>query len=341
MTLETTTRPESSGPKVAGAMGQSIGIAVITYRAVKLLPNCLPPLLASPMSPRVLVVNSSSNDGTVELAREMGADTLVIPRNEFNHGATREVARKELGTDIAVMITPDAIPLGPEMVGNLVRPIAEGQASISYARQIPHDGAGFFEAFPRHFNYPDESALRSIADTKRMGPFAFFCSDFCAAWSNAALDSIGGFEPTLSLEDTIAAAKLLRAGHKMAYCADAVVKHSHSYKLMSEFKRYFDTGHVRALHKDLLLAEHPDEKRGAAMTGALIKALAARHPHLIPYAALITAAKILGYRIGYHGTKLPLSVKRRLSDQDYFWTSDFAISRPMPAPSSTQRRPVF
>src|SRR5271155_809939 len=105
----------------------TVGVAVITYKAVPLLPTCLPHLLASPLRPTVLVVNSSSNDGTVELAEKMGAETLVVPRNEFNHGATRELARRALGTDIVVMITPDAKPTGPEMVGNLVRPIAEGR----------------------------------------------------------------------------------------------------------------------------------------------------------------------------------------------------------------------
>ena len=71
----------------------------------------------------MLVVNSSSRDGTVELAQEMGAETLVVARRDFNHGTTRELARKVLGTDIAVMITPDAIASGPEMLSALVRPL--------------------------------------------------------------------------------------------------------------------------------------------------------------------------------------------------------------------------
>ena len=307
---------------------KSVGVAMITHNAVTLLSYSLPPLLVSKLRPKVLVVNSSSEDGTVELARSMGADTLVIPRREFNHGSTREVARKALDTDIAVMITPDAIPVGNEMVENLVQPVLDGQASVSYARQLPHDGADFFEAFPRWFNYPDCSEIRSIADTERVGPFAFFCSDSCAAWSNAALDSIGGFGHTLSLEDTIAVAKLLRRGHRIAYCANAQVKHSHAYSLTQEFKRYFDTGHVRALHRDLLLLEGKDEKRGAAMTGAMLKTLVREKPHLIPHALLVTAAKFVGYKMGYHGTNLPLFIKRRLSGQDYYWLNIMAESGP-------------
>jgi len=299
----------------------TVGVAVITYKAVPLLPTCLPHLLASPLRPTVLVVNSSSNDGTVELAEKMGAETLVVPRNEFNHGATRELARRALGTDIVVMITPDAKPTGPEMVGNLVRPIAEGRASVTYARQLPHDGADFFESFPRIFNYPDKSELRSIEDVKTLGAYTFFCSDSCAAWSNRALDSIGGFDTTLSLEDTIAVAKLLRGGHKIAYCADAVVQHSHRYSLAQEFKRHFDAAYVRAIHKDILFVGGGDERRGTMFVAAMLRALAREQPTLIPYAIASVAAKYMGYRLGFHGHNLPLWLKRRVSGQDFYWQS--------------------
>ena len=39
-------------------------------------------MLSSPLHPRVLVVNSSSNDGTVEEAEKLGAEVLVIPRHQ-------------------------------------------------------------------------------------------------------------------------------------------------------------------------------------------------------------------------------------------------------------------
>jgi rhamnosyltransferase len=299
----------------------TIGVAVITHKSVKLLPNSLPPLLASPLKPRILVVNSSSGDGTVELAREMGAETLVIPRPSFNHGLTRELARKHLGTDIVVMITPDAICVSPDTITHLVKPLVEGKAAMSYARQLPHEGAGFFEAFSRRYNYRDQSEIRGIADLERMGPRLYFCSDSLAAWSNAALDAIGGFEHTLSLEDTLAAAKLLHAGYKTAHCADALVKHSHFYPVVPEFRHYFDVGYVRGKNRDVLLAKGSDEKLGAGMVSSMLKELLVSKPWLIPYAVLLTASKYLGYRAGFMSSRAawPASVMGRLSSQDYYW----------------------
>jgi rhamnosyltransferase len=48
-------------------------------------------------------------------------------------------------------------------------------------------------------------------------------------------------------EDTVTAGKLLQAGYKVAYVADAPVYHSHSYTAIQEFRRYFDIGvlHIR------------------------------------------------------------------------------------------------
>lgn len=297
----------------------SVGVAVITYRAVSLLPRCLPPLFASPLRPKLLVVNSSSNDGTVELAEEMGAAILVVPRHQFNHGTTREVARRALGTDIVVMMTPDATPLGADLIAHLVRPIVEGEASVTYARQVPREGAGFFEAFPRLFNYPDRSELRSIGNVTTLGPQTFFCSNACAAWSNAALDSIGGFAPALSLEDTIAVAKLLRAGHGIAYCAEAVVEHSHDYNLVQEFRRHFDTGYVRAEHQHVLLSRRGDERRGFDYASQMLLRVIRERPYAMPYALANLACKYSGYRLGFHGHRLPLWMKRRMSGQDFYW----------------------
>jgi rhamnosyltransferase len=300
----------------------SVGIAIPTYRAAALLPKTLTPIMASPLKPRVLVVDSSSDDGTIEVAQRLGAETFTLPKCEFNHGTTRELARRRLGTEIVVMLTHDAILASPEMLSHLVRPIMEGRAAISYAHQVPHEGADFFEAFPRRFNYPDKSDLRSASDIPRYGAHTFFCSNSCCAWSNSALDAIGGFEKTLSLEDTIAVAKLLRLGNKIAYCADAVVRHSHRYTLKQEFKRYFDIGYVRALNASLLFVAGGDEPRGMAYTKTMLRELIRTRPFAIPHALAVTAVKLAGYKIGYHGNKLPRSLKHDLSSLPDYWAAE-------------------
>ena len=206
----------------------SIGVAVITYKDARHLEKCLPPLLKSPLKPKVLVFDSSSNDGTPELAKKLGAEVLVVPRTEMNHGAARELCRKKLKTDIVVMMTPDAYAADSQMLTKLIEPIVSGKAAVSYARQIANAGANIISRFGRQFNFPDKSNIRSIKDTSTYGVYTAFCSDACTAWLNKALDEIGGFRWVLSGEDAVAAAMLLRKGYKIAYVAEAVVEHSHN-----------------------------------------------------------------------------------------------------------------
>lgn len=299
----------------------SIGIVVITHNAKDHLAQCLPPLISSPLKPKVLVVNSSSNDGTVTTAQNLGAETLVIPRNEFNHGKTREKARLHLNTDIVVMVTPDAYAIDKDMIEKLVAPIKEKKASIAYAKQIPHKNSNFFESFAREFNYPKESHIRGLEDIEKYGIYTIFCSNSCAAYRNSALDEIGGFKPVLLGEDTFATAELIMKGHKIAYVAEAIVRHSHKYTLMQEFKRNFDTGLARKMHENLISPFGKDVKRGRNYVKQMLARLLKEQPQLIPYACLQTLAKYAGYRLGTLCVNQPNYIKKIFSSQDFYWTS--------------------
>jgi len=297
----------------------TIGVAIITHTAKSHLRNCLPPILNSPLNPHVVVVNSSSHDGTVELAQQLGADTLVVPRSEFNHGTTREKARKYLNTDIVIMLTPDAYAVDKDTIERLVAPIVNGEASIAYARQIPHDGASFFESFPRAFNYPVTSHTRGIVDVEKYGVYTYFCSNSCAAYLSSALDEIGGFSEVLLGEDTIAVAQLLKKNHKIAYVSDAVVKHSHRYSLKQEFQRNFDTGLARKGYSHLLDSPTSDSKRGITFFKEMCKTLASTKPHLIPYAITQSTVKYSGYLLGKYCYTAPKWIKKTFSSQDFYW----------------------
>lgn len=300
----------------------SVGVAIITYKDKRHLEKCLPPLLNSPLKPKVLVFNSNSEDGTVELAKKLGAEILVIPRTEMNHGWAREISRKTLGTDIVVMMTPDAYAR-PDMLEKLIQPIVKGKVQITYARQIAHEGANIISRFGREFNFPNESNVRSIKDAKKYGRYTGFCSDACTAWLNSVLDEIGGFRWILSGEDAVAAAMLLRKGKKIAYVAEAVINHSHNYTPQKEFVRHFDTGMYRKQWDKILdLGGGSDQKRGVSYATALLTHVFKNEPLMLPTAFLQLAMGWLGYQFGrlcYH--RAPLWLYKKVSPADFFWNS--------------------
>lgn len=301
-------------------MYPSIGIVIPTFQASKHLPRCLPPLLNSPLKPKILIIDSSSTDDTVSIARSMGALVQVIPQSEFNHGTTRERGRQYLRTSIIVMMTQDAYATSPDMLTALVSPLIQGEASISYARQIPYPKASLCSAFAREFNYPvGKSHTRSLKEIDTHGVYTFFCSNSCAAYLNAALDEVGGFPYVLFGEDTLVVAQLLHQKHRIAYVAEAEVLHSHDYSLKQEFQRHFDMGFARHSYQKWLKAGGKDSQRGKTYVLQLLKHLQKKAPWSIPYALLQSFVKFCGYQLGQRSLYLPLQVKKICSNQKAFW----------------------
>src|ERR1700677_424044 len=67
-------------------------VIVPSLNAAEDWPRLLPSLLASIPTDQVMVIDSSSDDGTADLARAAGFRVHSIPRSEFNHGGTRQLA---------------------------------------------------------------------------------------------------------------------------------------------------------------------------------------------------------------------------------------------------------
>jgi len=299
----------------------TVGILILTYNAEKQIQRCLTPLINAGYKANILIIDSSSEDRTVDIARELDVKIHTIPQNEFNHGATRELGRELLGTDIVVMMTQDAYAIDSLLIKKLTSPIIDRKCSVAYARQLPRNNAKIFEAFPREFNYPPKSNLRSINDIKKYGVYTFFCSDSCSAYLNSALDEIGGFKSVIIAEDYFIVAQLLKAGHKIAYVAEAQVEHSHSYSIVQEFKRYFDTGYVKAENNWVNSIVGRAESRGVELLIGLIKRLIKINPLLIPWAIFSYFIKWLGYQTGYLFCGFSPKIIKYLSSQSYYWNS--------------------
>jgi rhamnosyltransferase len=135
--------------------------------------------------------------------------------------------------------------------------------------------------------------------------------------------AVGGFPSNVIFgEDTITAAKLLMAGHKVAYVAEARVYHSHSYTWGQELERYFDIGVLHSREQWLL-----DEFGGAGGEGkrfvlSELKYLRQHNPGQIPSALVRTGLKLLGYRLGRLEAGLPPKLKRLLSMNSRFWEEE-------------------
>lgn len=299
----------------------SIAVVVPTLNAAADWSHLAPPLLGSISADRVLIVDSSSTDGTADLVREAGFRLHTISCAEFNHGGTRQLAAELLSdVDILVFLTQDAVLAGTDAIRILLESFSDPAVAAAYGRQLPRGGAAPIETHARLFNYPAQSSVRTLASRDRLGFKAIFVSNSFAAYRREALMAVGGFPRNVIFgEDTITVAKLLLSGWKVAYVAEAKVYHSHSYSWMQDFRRYFDIGVLHARESWLLQEFGSTGGEGGRFVRSELKYLWKENWWVMPSALVRTALKLVGYRLGRIENKLSLGMKRRLSMHRRFW----------------------
>ena len=181
---------------------------------------------------QVIVIDSSSSDDTVKLAKDAMFSVFSIPQSEFNHGGTRNQAVRfaENFADILVFMTQDAILASPDSLEKLLVPFSDPEVAAVCGRQLPHHNATPLAAHTRYFNYPSESRVRTMADISALGIKTAFMSNSFAAYRLSVFDKLGGFpDNTILAEDMYLTAKMILSGYKVAYCAEAKVFHSQLY----------------------------------------------------------------------------------------------------------------
>jgi rhamnosyltransferase len=272
---------------------------------------------------QVLIVDSSSEDGTRELARAEGYHVFRIDRCDFNHGGTRKLALELVQwASVVVYLTQDAVLATPDSIDILLSAFEDRLVAAAYGRQLPRIGAGPIEAHARLFNYPAQSDVRDFESRHKLGIKAAFLSNSFAAYRVSELLEVGGFpSEVIMAEDAIVAGRLLLAGWKTAYVAEAQVYHSHPFTLAQEFRRYFDTG-VYHQQAEWLRERFGDPGgEGKRFVMSELAYLTPRHLQLVPYALVRTAFKAIGYELGLHKTTLGVGLSRRLSYHKSYWTT--------------------
>ncbi|MDQ8733044.1 glycosyltransferase family 2 protein [Paenibacillus sp. LHD-38] len=263
----------------------------------------------------IIVIDSCSDDGTAELAREAGVQVLYVLRSEFDHGGTRNRAAQQAKGDILMFMTQDAMPYNEKLIEELTRPLIAGDKAVyAYARQLPRPGANELERLARQHNYPAESKMKSYEDLDELGLKTFFCSNVCSAIRREVFEAMGSFqEPVIFNEDLFMAAKCILNGYRVAYCADAAVFHSHDYSVAEQFKRYFDNG-ISMRCNTWITPYSAVGKAGSNLVKLQLKELhVTRQWQLIPLLVAESAAKLLGYKLGMNYRLLPAFITRRLS----------------------------
>ncbi len=304
----------------------NFAVCIPTLNAGPLAAELATAVEAQTVSPsRVLVLDSSSDDGTAEAFRGRGAEVLTIRREDFDHGGTRRAAVDALGdsAEVVLFLTQDAVPADDTAFAHLLAAFRDETVAAAYGRQLPRSGASVAEAHARLFNYPAVSRVKALADAGELGIKTPFLSNSFSAYRVAALRGIGGFPSrTLFGEDMETAGKLLVEGHRIAYVAEACVRHSHSYTWREDFRRYFDIGVFHARNPWLRERFGGAGSEGLRYVRSELAYAASQEPSAIPSLLVRNALKFAGMQLGRHEASLPIGLKRRLTMNRGYWSRE-------------------
>lgn len=299
-----------------------VSVIIPTLNAEAYIHKLLKSLQEQSVSCEIIIIDSSSSDNTVQIARSLGLTAIKIKRKDFDHGGTRNLALSSASGDILVFLTQDALLKDTTCIENLIKPLDEPMVAASYGRQIPRTDANPVERFARLFNYPSREFIKGLNDLPIIGIKTFFFSNVCSAIKKKTLEDVGGFpNRTIMNEDMFVAAKLLHKGYKIAYCSTAVVYHSHNYSLTIQFKRYFDIGVFFSQNKWFIDLTKPGKEGIKYLKEEIRFLIGNRAWRWLPFALVETMARFLGYRMGLLERCLPLWVKKRISNNKIFWSS--------------------
>ena len=313
----------ASRVSVNSAEMRTVAVVLPTLNAAAFLPQLIDTLSRQSLRPKAIVlVDSSSTDGTAELARAAGWIVEVIPRQSFRHGATRHYATGLVGADVYVFLTQDALPAADDSVERLVDALyAEPDLGVVFGRHLPRPGCSPIAAHNRLFNYPAKSQTKRLGDAARLGLKTCFSSDVFAAYRADALRAVGSFpRHVIGCEDVHVAARMQKAGYAVGYVAEAQVFHSHDHGLLQDFRVFFDIGAFYSRDSWILTEFGKMEGEGIEYLVSEIRFLIENKMSRFIFLSLLTlGVKYFGFILGRHSKIIPNLIRRKLSSFPSYW----------------------
>src|SRR3712207_3488065 len=182
----------------------------------------------------LVVVDSGSTDGSLDVLRRYEARVIEIPQSEFSHGGTRDLlVRSSFGSHVA-FLTQDATPASSDWLAALLRGFERApDVALVYGPYLPRPDAPHWIKRELGDVFGPEPRVDRGDDANP------FYSDANGCVSRVAYDQVP-FRPVSYAEDQLLARDMLAAGYAKAYEPSAGVVHSHAYPPAELLGRLFD-----------------------------------------------------------------------------------------------------
>lgn len=302
-----------------------VDVIIPTYHPDERFQKSIEMLLQQTVLPETIrIVNTEERFWKKEIENLSPSIVVThISKQEFDHGASRNLGAADSTADVLLFMTQDAVPADCYLIEELLKYLEKEKTAAVYARQLPNKNCSDLEIFTRQFNYGEQSRVKSKKDISELGIKTYFCSNVCAAYKRDIFVERNGFiSRTIFNEDMIYCGGVIQAGFYVAYAADAKVYHSHNYTPLEQLKRNFDLG--------VSQADHPEIFEGISSESEGMRLVKETTNHFMKqgnFGAILdmvlqSAFKLIGYQLGKHYKKLSKEMILCLTLDKAYWNKE-------------------
>jgi rhamnosyltransferase len=216
-----------------------IGIVIRTLNESELIGRCLETLARQRggLELDVLVVDSGSTDGTVEIAESHGHRVLNLDPGEFDYSKALNLGIDEVEGDFVVSLSAHAIPVDDGWLERMIAPFDAADVAGVSSRQVPWPDAPWQEVHRLQHQFPETGRVYSRS------------AEDGVVFSNAASAirrEVWRREPFVlpAAEDLEWAKRVIAAGWSIVYEGEAAVYHSHYENPRAQALRMIDINRV-------------------------------------------------------------------------------------------------
>jgi rhamnosyltransferase len=201
----------------------NVAVVIRTRDEAESLPATIDMVMAqSRTAEEIIVVDSGSTDGTVEMVRSIDRIRLIeIEPSSFSYGGSLNKGFSSTSCEFVVCLSAHARPVHGRWLEELIRPTADPRVVGVYGRQVAQPDAYPFVRRDLEAYYSEHPRVQTVAsDHVFSNANSLVRRD---AWMDVQFD-----EGLTYCEDQLWARTMILAGASIAYAPQASVFHSHN-----------------------------------------------------------------------------------------------------------------
>ena len=301
-------------------MSPLVSIIILTKNEENNIQKCLNAVFSQKVDFQfeVIVIDSGSEDKTIDIVKKYPAKLHQILSEEFGHGKTRNYGANLAKGEYLAYLAADAIPVNEDWLNILFDMINKDEKIAGvFGRQIS-DRKKILECIFLHFLYPNKGNRKIGKKTKRYTIQNIFFSTVSAI-VRKDIWKVNHFNENLVMsEDQEWSKNALRMGYDIMYNPDAIVYHSHNFSFWEYIQKNFDNS--------VALSQIVEDDFKGTIKHIVsfwlyfyTMLIHERKPYLFPYFCIRELVSYLFFYFGTISAYLPMRINKLLSRQKQYW----------------------